>query len=446
MNYMQNHKQGAKVVDGHRVCFSRKDSSDSPTGPLSPVVSPFTQTASPVGPFSPTSSPPPSPAYCPLSPGSCRPLGRSLACPPLKLVESSNSFSLNHSYPIYKRRIFFMVCESRKNAVKAGFISFCTDETFLYYPFCDDFGPLNLGNIYRFCEELADILSKSHRPLLLYTCDDPRYTNNSAFLLAAFMVRFSRSLSQQPPEHSRNRAKIRLDRTASALSWPSSARLASESFTPPVRAQRDPSLHPAPPLTLPYNPPPRARLPFPSPPPPTPGRLGLRCWSSDCLPSRPGSRSARSAPIPGDVCACVCAVAQPPAPLARIRRISAAAASTSLLAPPLALSGSSGLPTHAPTAPDGPSAPPPAATTTTTSTERGALDAATEPSTLALANRSLSPSLPLQSVPSPGRSCSRAPSSATTTRPLARRTSPSPSSTASAAWKRWPRHWGASYH
>eukprot|EP00291_Cryptomonas_curvata_P020098 CAMPEP_0172167516 /NCGR_PEP_ID=MMETSP1050-20130122/9623_1 /TAXON_ID=233186 /ORGANISM="Cryptomonas curvata, Strain CCAP979/52" /LENGTH=352 /DNA_ID=CAMNT_0012838331 /DNA_START=479 /DNA_END=1534 /DNA_ORIENTATION=+ len=81
-----------------------------------------------------------------------------------------------------------MVCESGNNAAKAGFISFCTDETFLYYPFCDDFGPLNLGNVYRFCEEFADILSKSHRPLLLYTRDDPRYTNNSAFLLAAFMV------------------------------------------------------------------------------------------------------------------------------------------------------------------------------------------------------------------------------------------------------------------
>jgi hypothetical protein len=103
-----------------------------------------------------------------------------------------------------------MVCENGKNATKSGFISFSTDEAFLYYPFCDDFGPLNLGNVHRFCEEFADILSKSHRPLLLCTRDDPRYTNNSAFLLAAFMVSV---LCHQSAEHSFSRAKIQLQVT-----------------------------------------------------------------------------------------------------------------------------------------------------------------------------------------------------------------------------------------
>jgi hypothetical protein len=200
---MQNNLFDARDTEAHsqRACLSKRDSSDSPTGPLSPAISPLTaRTANPtpIGPCSPTTSPPLSPTYCPLSPGSCRPLGRTLCCPPLKLAEpkSPSSFSLNHSYPIYKRRIFFMVCESGKNAAKAGFISLSTDETFLYYPFCDDFGPLNLGNVYRFCIEFADILSKSHRPLLLHTRDDPRYTNNSAFLLAAFMVRCPRCPSR----------------------------------------------------------------------------------------------------------------------------------------------------------------------------------------------------------------------------------------------------------
>jgi hypothetical protein len=194
---MQNSQFDASETEesaGDRTaCLCRKELSDSPTGPLTPVITSVLArpaNLSPIGPFSPSSSPPLSPAYCPLSPGTCKPSGRILGCAPLESVQpiSPSSFTLNHLYPIYRRRIFFMVCESGKNAAKAGFTSFCTDETFLYYPFCDDFGPLNLANVYRFCIEFAGIWSKSHKPLLLYTRDDPRFTNNSAFLLAAFMV------------------------------------------------------------------------------------------------------------------------------------------------------------------------------------------------------------------------------------------------------------------
>ncbi len=51
---------------------------------------------------------------------------------------------------------------SRRTGVKPDRTFFSTDSELLYYPFCADFGPLNFGNIFRFCqvvnEKLAQVL------------------------------------------------------------------------------------------------------------------------------------------------------------------------------------------------------------------------------------------------------------------------------------------------
>ena len=108
-----------------------------------------------------------------------------------------------------------MVCEAGEAASRTDFISICTDESFVYHPFCDDFGPLSLGNVYRYCVEFRDILSKAHKPLLLYTRDDVRYTNNSAFLLASFLV-CPASLREHARAHALTFARFGLDEGAGA--------------------------------------------------------------------------------------------------------------------------------------------------------------------------------------------------------------------------------------
>ncbi|EKX43441.1 hypothetical protein GUITHDRAFT_73143 [Guillardia theta CCMP2712] len=60
-----------------------------------------------------------------------------------------------------------------------------------YIPFCHDFGPVNLAEVYLFCkfveEKLLDPRLKS-RKLVYYAEKDPPYRTNAAFLLGAFLV------------------------------------------------------------------------------------------------------------------------------------------------------------------------------------------------------------------------------------------------------------------
>lgn len=39
-----------------------------------------------------------------------------------------------------------------------GCTTFCIDTELVYEPFCADFGPLNLGNTFRFCQKLSALL------------------------------------------------------------------------------------------------------------------------------------------------------------------------------------------------------------------------------------------------------------------------------------------------
>ncbi len=72
-----------------------------------------------------------------------------------------------------------------------GWTVFTTDEDFVYYPYCDDFGPFNLATIYRFCAKLKNLLestSSPNGPVLYYTTGDHRQAANCAVLIAAFLV------------------------------------------------------------------------------------------------------------------------------------------------------------------------------------------------------------------------------------------------------------------
>jgi cell division cycle 14 len=60
-----------------------------------------------------------------------------------------------------------------------------------YEPYCADFGPVNLGVVYRFCEMMHVRLTDPRlatRHLVYYTDESPAVCSNTAFLLAAYMV------------------------------------------------------------------------------------------------------------------------------------------------------------------------------------------------------------------------------------------------------------------
>ena len=60
-----------------------------------------------------------------------------------------------------------------------------------YEPYCADFGPVNLGVVYRFCEMMDERITDprlASRHLVYYTDENPLVRSNTAFLLAAYMV------------------------------------------------------------------------------------------------------------------------------------------------------------------------------------------------------------------------------------------------------------------
>ncbi|WIA28379.1 hypothetical protein OEZ86_010925 [Tetradesmus obliquus] len=70
-------------------------------------------------------------------------------------------------------------------------ISYCIDNELLYEPFYADFGPLNLGKTYRFCEHTRQLLQEADRlgkKLYLYAGPQPQHKANAAVLVGIFQV------------------------------------------------------------------------------------------------------------------------------------------------------------------------------------------------------------------------------------------------------------------
>jgi cell division cycle 14 len=68
---------------------------------------------------------------------------------------------------------------------------FCIDDDLVYQPFFKDFGPLNLGNTYRFVSELEKLLNNkdySKSKIIHYTSLDVAKRANAAYLMGAFQL------------------------------------------------------------------------------------------------------------------------------------------------------------------------------------------------------------------------------------------------------------------
>lgn len=83
----------------------------------------------------------------------------------------------------------FKASFSPKSTVNTHY--FCTDETFVYENFYWDFGPLNICNVYNYCELLNAKLSaktSGRRKVIHFTNSTPQKRVNAAFLIGAYSV------------------------------------------------------------------------------------------------------------------------------------------------------------------------------------------------------------------------------------------------------------------
>ena len=68
---------------------------------------------------------------------------------------------------------------------------FCVDGDLLYKPFYRDFGPLDIGKVHLFCQEIQKLVNNQEyngRKIYHYTSKDYAHQANSAFLMAAYMI------------------------------------------------------------------------------------------------------------------------------------------------------------------------------------------------------------------------------------------------------------------
>jgi cell division cycle 14 len=67
---------------------------------------------------------------------------------------------------------------------------FCIDNDLVYENYYSDFGPLNLGCVYKYCKILNDKLKHylNKQVIVHYTSIDPKKKANTAFLLGCYGV------------------------------------------------------------------------------------------------------------------------------------------------------------------------------------------------------------------------------------------------------------------
>eukprot|EP00775_Hariotina_reticulata_P004251 gene4251-4502_t len=87
-----------------------------------------------------------------------------------------------------------------KSALAASNVVYSIDDSLLYEPFYADFGPLNLGKTFHFCESTKQLLQESDkrgRRLYLYTGPSPQARANAAVLVGVFQALY---LNRSPEE------------------------------------------------------------------------------------------------------------------------------------------------------------------------------------------------------------------------------------------------------
>uniref|UniRef100_A0A3P8X1M7 protein-tyrosine-phosphatase n=1 Tax=Cynoglossus semilaevis TaxID=244447 RepID=A0A3P8X1M7_CYNSE len=89
-----------------------------------------------------------------------------------------------------KDRLYFVSVDVKPQTT-ANTVFFSTDQEFVYDSFYEDFGPLNLAVLYRYCSKVNRKLTSftwSRKRLVHFTSHDQRKKANAAFLIGAYAV------------------------------------------------------------------------------------------------------------------------------------------------------------------------------------------------------------------------------------------------------------------
>lgn len=101
------------------------------------------------------------------------------------MIEPSSSVA-----EIIPDRLYWMSSNKRPSGLKNSF-SFCIDDQLVYNPFFSDFGPLDIGQAYRFVTEVDKMLRDPNfkSSVIIHQTDtDSKKRANAAFLMGAFQV------------------------------------------------------------------------------------------------------------------------------------------------------------------------------------------------------------------------------------------------------------------
>lgn len=90
---------------------------------------------------------------------------------------------------VIKNRLYF-TCFTKVPLPQQGIQFVCTDRTLIYWNFFLDFGPMNLGQTYRFCEMLQNKLEQHPDDKIVYYCagNHGQRRSNSVMLICAYQM------------------------------------------------------------------------------------------------------------------------------------------------------------------------------------------------------------------------------------------------------------------
>lgn len=91
---------------------------------------------------------------------------------------------------IMKDRLYFAVVSSEKTIQHTlDTFFFKIDKEYVYINYYQDFGPLNISCLYKYCYKLNEYLMKSsYKRIVHYTSDDICKKTNAAYLIGCFSV------------------------------------------------------------------------------------------------------------------------------------------------------------------------------------------------------------------------------------------------------------------
>ena len=123
----------------------------------------------------------------------------SMSVQPSIVHRCSPEVDLSKAVEFVKGRLYYVALRSRpRDSTSSHF--FCVDDELVYWNFFLDFGPLNLGQLYRFCQILSNKLYDkrySGKRIFFYSSTHSHKRTNAAFLISAYAMLY---LGRTPEE------------------------------------------------------------------------------------------------------------------------------------------------------------------------------------------------------------------------------------------------------